>query len=188
MAIRLVVGLGNPGTKYAGTRHNVGFMLVDRLADAMGLRWEEFKGAPGDFARGAAFMLAKPMTFMNDSGEFLQPLCHYYKIKADELLVCYDDVAFPLGRLKLKPAGSAGGHNGMKSIIRHLGTEAFARLRLGIGQPPGVDSAVHVLSSFKPAEKKELQDMLERADLAVRDCVERGVELAMNRYNSAEPA
>jgi peptidyl-tRNA hydrolase, PTH1 family len=185
LAIRLVVGLGNPGAKYESTRHNAGFMLVDRIASAEGLRWEEFKSAPGDFARGASFWLAKPMTFMNDSGEFVQPLCHFYKIKPEEVLVCFDDVALPLGRLRLRPSGSAGGHNGMKSIIRHLGTDAFPRLRIGVGQPAGVDSADHVLRAFGKDERPLLDEALARAEQAVAEARDGGLERAMNRYNQA---
>jgi PTH1 family peptidyl-tRNA hydrolase len=188
LAIKLVVGLGNPGTKYAGTRHNVGFMLVDKLAEEAGLRWQDHKGSPGQLARGASFWLAKPMTFMNDSGDFVQPLCHFFKIKPDELLVVFDDVALPLGKIRMRGSGSAGGQNGMKSVIQRMGTDAVPRLRIGIGPQPPVDSADYVLANFNSSQKQQLPEVLDLAAAAVHEAAENGLEAAMNRYNSAEAA
>jgi PTH1 family peptidyl-tRNA hydrolase len=181
--LRLVVGLGNPGERYARTRHNVGFRLVDQLAgDAP---WKDFEGL-GHVCRQGELWLAKPMTYMNDSGAFVGALSRWRKIPPGQILVCFDDVALPLGRLRLRLKGSGGGQKGMQSTLQHLGTQDVPRLRIGIGpQPSGMDSAVFVLSRFSSEEEKALAVALGDAAAAVRVAVESGIEAAMNRYNPA---
>ncbi|MBI3554282.1 MAG: aminoacyl-tRNA hydrolase [Elusimicrobia bacterium] len=181
--MRLVVGLGNPGERYARTRHNVGFRFVERLADDA--PWKDFRGL-GRFARTDALLLAEPLTFMNESGSFVQSFAAFHKIEPREILVCYDDVALALGRLKVRPSGSSGGQKGMLSIIDTLGTEEIPRLRLGIGpQPAGWDSADFVLSRFGAAEEKALPEILDRAAQAVNLVLNEGIAAAMNRFNPA---
>ncbi len=184
MAIKLVVGLGNPGERYERTRHNVGFRVVEHLAGDES--WKDFKQGPGRFARRGSLLLAEPLTYMNDSGRFVQPFAAFYKIEPAELLVVYDDIALPFGKLRLRPDGSAGGHNGMKSLIGTLGTDKFPRLRFGVGpQPAGVDSAAWVLQRFASAEEKALPELVEEAGAAALTAVEDGLEKAMNRFNAA---
>lgn len=184
MGLRLVVGLGNPGERYARTRHNVGFRLVEHLAGNDGV-WKDFQGL-GRVARWDSLILAEPLTYMNESGRFVQVLAHFHKIPPAEILVCFDDIALPLGRLRVRPSGSSGGQKGMLSIIQTLGTEELARLRVGVGpQPAGWDSADFVLSRFSGAEEKLLPEVFERAADAVRLAAEQGVPAAMNRFNPA---
>lgn len=184
MGLRLVVGLGNPGPKYERTRHNVGFRLVEFLAGE-DPAWKDFRGM-GRFVSADGVMLAEPMTFMNSCGRFVQALASFYKASPSEVLVCYDEIALPLGRLRIRPSGSAGGHNGMKSIIECLGSDAFPRLRIGVGpQPPGVDSAVWVLGRFSAGEEKLLPSVIEMAADAVQEIALHGLEAAMNRFNAA---
>lgn len=181
--LRLAVGLGNPGPRYARTRHNVGFRLVDRLAG--GAAWRDFRGL-GQVCRALTLLLAKPMTFMNDSGRFVGALARFHKIPPSRILVCFDDVALPLGRLRLRSRGSSGGQKGMESIIASLGTEAVPRLRIGIGpQTPGLDSAAFVLSRFRTDEEEALETVIEEACAAVSVAAEAGLETAMNRFNPA---
>jgi PTH1 family peptidyl-tRNA hydrolase len=181
-SLRLVAGLGNPGTRYAHTRHNVGFRLVDLLAgDAP---WKDFEGL-GHVCRQGELWLAKPMTYMNDSGSFVGALSRWRKIPPSQILVCFDDVALPLGRLRLRIKGSGGGQKGMESTLQHLGTKDVPRLRIGIGpQPPGLDSAIFVLSRFTPDEEQTLAAVLDDAAAAVSVAVESGLEAAMNRFNA----
>jgi peptidyl-tRNA hydrolase, PTH1 family len=180
VGLRLVVGLGNPGQQYERTRHNVGFAAVDRLAaDA------EWKTADlGLWTKVGDLFLAKPTTYMNESGQFVKPFASYRNITPAEILVVYDEIALPLGRLRIRPNGSAGGHNGMKSLIAHLGTDRFPRLRIGVGpQPAGVDSAQWVLGKFAPAERKTLEDVLDQAAAAARELETENLDAVMNRYN-----
>lgn len=173
----IVAGLGNPGPRYAGTRHDLGFMLVDRLAQDAGASWRSERGAmlagPVRQAGGETMLFVKPMTYMNLSGPPLQSILGREHVPLERLLVACDDINLPLGRLRLRASGSAGGHNGLASIIGCVGTE-FARLRLGVGkEPPGVDRADWVLSRFRPEEKPEVERLLDRAavvvDLVLRD-------------------
>lgn len=181
--LRLVVGLGNPGPKYARTRHNVGFRLLESLA---GTPWRDFQGL-GRVARREALLLAQPLTYMNESGRFALALARFHKVRPEELLICFDDVALPLGRLRLRPGGSSGGQKGMQSIIERLGTLEIPRLRLGIGpQPPGMDATDFVLSRFTEKEEAVLADVLARGRDAVVRAASSGLDLAMNRCN-AEP-
>ena len=184
--LRLVVGLGNPGPRYARTRHNAGFRLVERLAgdDAV---WKDFEGL-GRWARRDALMLAEPMTFMNESGRFVGALARFHKIPPAQTLVCFDDVALPLGRLRLRPSGSSGGQKGMQDIIERLGTPDIPRLRLGVGpQPPGMDSADYVLGRFTAEQEKQFEEVLGGACEAVLLAADEGLEAAMNRFNKMMP-
>ncbi len=183
MALRLVVGLGNPGSEYERTRHNVGFRLVDRLVGGADPFWKDFKGL-GVAAKWGDVWVAKPMTFMNESGQFVRAFAGYNNIPVPDILVVYDEISLPLGKLRLRTKGSAGGQKGMLSILRHLGTEDVARLRIGIGpQPEKMDSADFVLSRFKPAEEKDLDAALDLSVDAIKVVLENGVDAAMNRFN-----
>lgn len=183
MALRLVVGLGNPGERYERTRHNVGFAVADRLVGDSA-QWKRFETDLGLWAKVGALYAAKPMTYMNESGSFVQQFAAFYKITPDEMLVCYDDIALPLGRLRIRPNGSSGGQKGMDSIINRLGTQNVPRLRLGIGpQPEFMDSAAFVLQRFSALEGQALAQALERAVEAIKTFETSGLEASMNRYN-----
>ncbi|SKA94442.1 peptidyl-tRNA hydrolase, PTH1 family [Prosthecobacter debontii] len=187
---RLIVGLGNPGIEYRDTRHNIGFMVVDELARLSGATFTEEKRWHGWIAKIPGAVLLKPTTYMNDSGRSVQAVSQFYKTTVQELLVIYDDVDLPLGRLRMRLAGSAGGHNGLKSLIRNLGSDAFPRLKLGIstpsGRPAGDRLAGHVLGKFREEERTEVAIMIKRATDAVRSACETGVEAAMNLFNRKE--
>jgi PTH1 family peptidyl-tRNA hydrolase len=194
--IRVVAGLGNPGPKYDGTRHNIGFEVVDRLAQ----RWliplkldRRFQSEYGVGSRGPGqrLHLLKPQTYMNRSGQSLRAALDWFKLSPDSLLVIYDDMDLPVGRLRLRLSGSAGGHNGMKSVIDHLKTQDFSRLRIGIGagrQPADRDGAVisHVLGSFSRAERQIMDGVVNTALEAVETCITAGVDRAMNLYNGLD--
>ena len=183
MALRLIVGLGNPGSEYERTRHNVGFRLVDRLVGGADSFWKDFKGL-GIAAKWGDVWLTKPMTFMNESGQFVRAFSGYHNIPVEQTLIVYDEIALPLGKIRLRQKGSAGGQKGMLSVLQHFGSQEVARLRIGIGpQPEKMDSADFVLSRFKPAEEKELDVALGLAEDALRVVAEAGVEAAMNRFN-----
>jgi PTH1 family peptidyl-tRNA hydrolase len=185
VALRLVVGLGNPGSEYERTRHNIGFRLVDRLVGEADPFWKDFKGL-GVVAKWGEVWVAKPMTYMNESGQFVRAFAQYHNIAVPELLVVYDELALPLGKVRLRKKGSAGGQKGMKSILAHFGTEEVPRLRLGVGpQPERMDSADFVLSRFKSAEEADLEDGLSRGAEAVRLVQSDGIEAAMNKFNPA---
>ena len=188
--MKLIVGLGNPGGKYRGTRHNIGFAVVDELARR---RSVEFDSAPVEAlvakVRGAEpVLLAKPMTFMNDSGEAVGGLARYFKIEPADLLIVVDEVQLPLGKLRARARGSAGGHNGLKSLIAHLGDE-FARLRIGVGRgDQRRDLADHVLARFEADEAPEVERMTTRAADASEMFITSGIEAVMNAYNGGDPA
>ena len=186
--MKLVVGLGNPGRKYDGTRHNAGFDVLDLLAGRHRLEWES---APAEalFAkwRAASVLLAKPLTFMNLSGYAIGDLLRFYKIDLPDLFVVVDDANLELGRLRARPSGSAGGHNGLKSIIEALGTEEFARLRVGVGRGDGrLDLADHVLAKFDPDEGIDVAEAVGRAADAAELFVTEGIVAVMNRFNRKE--
>ena len=183
MPLRLIVGLGNPGEQYRNTRHNAGFMTLDLLADKMGACWKKDRHHRALVTGASGVLLAKPQTFMNDSGECVGALSRYFKIAPAELLVVYDDIALPLGTLRLREGGSAGGHNGMKSIIAHLGTDRFPRLRVGIGSHGSGSLIGHVLGSFPPEQQETLQDALSRAVDGIGICFTRGFQAAANIVN-----
>lgn len=186
----LLVGLGNTGRQYRDNRHNAGFQLLDRLAEELrvGFSRVQFNALVADTRwHGARIYLAKPQTMMNRSGQATGPLVRYYRVPPDHLLVIYDDLDLPTGALRLRPGGGSGGHRGMDSIIRNLGTQEFPRLRLGIGRPPGrMDPADYVLQDFSEGE---FEAMAITFKLAV-ECVERvlvdGIDDAMNHCNRSE--
>jgi len=182
----IVVGLGNPGRRYAGTRHNVGHAVVHLLAESLGVRWEDAgwaKTARGR-VKGATLLLATPVTYMNVSGQAVGDLLRRRRRHAGDLLVAYDDMDLPVGQLRLRPGDGSGGHNGVQSIIEELGTGAFPRLRIGIGRPPvGVDPAEFVLERFTGEEQAPIDEAVKRAAEAVIFAVTQGLPAAMNRYN-----
>lgn len=178
-----MVGLGNPGQEYERTRHNVGFRLADRLVGGADSSWKDFRGL-GVVAKADGLWVAKPMTYMNESGRFVRCFADFHKIAADEMLVVYDEIALDLGKLRIRAKGSAGGQKGMHSILQHAGTDAVPRLRIGIGpQPERMDSADFVLARFSKAQEAELEAVLVLAAEAVGVVREAGVEAAMNKYN-----
>lgn len=185
--MRAIIGLGNPGEAYAGTRHNVGFWVVSLLAQrySIPLNRHRYNARYGQGEiRGVSVLLVQPMTFMNRSGEAVRPLLKAYRLSPQQMLVVYDDIALPLGTLRMRARGSAGGHNGMRSIIAALGTEEFPRLRIGIGAPPeGVDPADYVLSPFEENEKPLMRQMLEHAADACEAWLTEPIEQVMSRFN-----
>ena len=193
--MKLIVGLGNPGATYRGTRHNIGFAVADELAR----RWAlEFESAPVDALVAKwrpidadPVWLAKPLTFMNASGEAVGALARYFKIEIGDVLIVVDEVQLPLGKLRARVRGSAGGHNGLKSIIAHLGEEV-SRLRVGVGRgPEGEDRrdlADHVLSRFESHERAEVERMIGRAADAAETFITSGIAAVMNAYNGGDPA
>ena len=197
--MKAIVGLGNPGPKYMGTRHNIGFAVVDELArrariefasapaDALVAKWRDNRGA-GAPGVGDVVLIAKPMTFMNDSGQAVGELTRYFRIDVGELLIVVDDVQLPLARLRVRTRGSAGGHNGLKSVIAHIG-EDFARLRIGVGRGDSRrDLADHVLSRFDSDEAAEVERMTGRAADAAEMFTTAGIAAVMNAYNVGDPA
>jgi peptidyl-tRNA hydrolase, PTH1 family len=187
--MKAIVGLGNPGARYRGTRHNIGFAVVDELAR----RWAVgFESAPADALIAKwrpidadAVLLVKPLTFMNLSGEAAGTLVRYFRIDLADLLIVVDDVHLPLGKLRARAGGSAGGHNGLKSIIAHLGDD-FSRLRLGVGRGPE-DLVDRVLSRFEPDEKPDVDRMIARAADASATFITSGIAGVMNAYNGGDP-
>jgi len=182
-AIRLIAGLGNPGSEYSGTRHNIGFEVVDRLASEWGLPWQHEKNWHVLWAKGPSVILAKPTSYMNRSGEPLQALAHFYKITSAEMLIVLDDMALPLGRLRVRPDGGTAGHNGLESVIVQFGTEEIPRLRVGIGAAPGEDSVDYVLGRFFEEERPLVEETIGRAAEAVKCAIDNGLLSAMNLFN-----
>ncbi len=183
----LVVGLGNPGREYRDSRHNVGFMVVDQLAQELSVRMTrvQSRAITGSTSlEDKKLILAKPQTYMNLSGQSVASLVHFYKIPVENLLVINDDIDLPFGVLRLRPGGGSAGQKGMQSIIERLGTQQFARLRVGVGRPPGQkQSADYVLQSFSPAERDELAVILKEAAEAVRVFSLHGIDKAMTQFN-----
>lgn len=187
--LKAVVGLGNPGPAYAGTRHNVGFDVVDRLAAAHGVRlkrsWRWLAVSGTMCISGREVLLVKPQAYVNRSGQSLARLRRRRGVQPEEMLVVVDDVELPPGRIRLRSQGGAGGHNGLKSIITELGSEGFPRLRIGVGpKPPGDEMVDFVLSRFPPEERPAVDGALSTAMEAVECAVAEGVEAAMNRFNA----
>ena len=183
----IIIGLGNPGEKYNNTRHNVGFELIDKLAQSMSVRLGPGKGpfhvGKGHHA-GHSLYLVKPTTYMNNSGDAVQKVINWYKEDIDYCLICYDDLDLDVGSIRLRPGGSAGGHNGIKDIINKLGTNAFPRLRIGIGNNfPRGQQTNHVLSPFTPEEKKVIEPTLDNGLDACLNFVREGIEETMNKFN-----
>lgn len=183
----IIVGLGNPGRKYAGTRHNAGFIVLDRLAEKLGVEINriKFKGLMGEArVKGEKVVLLKPQTFMNLSGRSVREICSFYKTTPDRLIVVYDDIDTPLGRIRIRKKGSAGSHNGMKDILYQLESDAFPRIRIGIGAPDRRDLVGHVLSGFEEDELPCIRRAVDWAVEAIEVMVAESVEKAMNTYNS----
>ena len=184
----LVVFLGNPGSKYDKTRHNVGFMTADRCesAENVSISRLRFKALTAQIKVGQeGVLLMKPQTYMNLSGEAVGEAAKFYKVPTDHVIVISDDVSLPVGKLRIRGKGSAGGHNGLKSIISHLGGDGFPRVKIGVGQPPhpDYDMADWVLGSFQGKDAEQMAEATERAWNAVRAIIMDGVDKAMNRYN-----
>ena len=179
----MVIGLGNPGAEYNRTRHNVGFSVVDLLASEWGLAWQHAKSWHALWAKGERAILVKPTSYMNRSGEPLQAVAQFYKVAPGEILVVLDDLALELGRLRLRPEGGTGGHNGLESIIVQFGTEAIPRLRLGIGAAPEAGAVDYVLGRFFEEEAPIVEKTVGRAADAVKCAIDKGVLSAMNLFN-----
>jgi peptidyl-tRNA hydrolase, PTH1 family len=183
-----LVGLGNPGPEYAETRHNVGFHVLERLAQRHDVRISRnrFRSLYGSGRiAGQSCILVKPLTYMNDSGEAVGRLTYFYQIPPEQVVLIYDDLALDLGVLRLRRGGSAAGHNGVKSVIAHLRTDAFPRLRLGIGPlPEKKPSRDFVLSPFLSAQRETAEEMIQRGGEALELMIREGLEAAMNRYNA----
>ena len=187
--MKLIVGLGNPGRKYQNTRHNVGFLIVEQLArqNQVAIDGEYCGALIGRWLRaGESVVLAKPQTFMNRSGTAVKQLLEEYNATVDDLLVVFDDLDLPFGRIRIRPNGSAAGHRGILSIQEHLAGTPFCRVRVGIGRPPeGMDAADYVLEPFNATEQDSLREVIERAAASVECILDEGLERAMNQFNRA---
>jgi PTH1 family peptidyl-tRNA hydrolase len=184
----VIIGLGNPGREYQSNRHNIGFQIADRLVESRGLKFDKVQQraivALGRLSERRV-IIAKPQTYMNDSGRSVSALLNFYKVPLDRLLVIYDELDLPFGTIRLRADGGAGGHNGMRSVIGQLGTNQFARLRFGVGRPPGrMDPAAFVLQNFNRDEALELPGIIDRAVEAIETFVADGIITAMNKYNA----
>ena len=198
MDLQLLVGLGNPGSRYAETRHNVGFMVLERMAACSGVPFRSQPKLHGQLAElgtgPARLRLLMPQTFMNESGRAIRAALDWYRLEPSQLLVVVDDMDLPFGRLRLRAAGSAGGHNGLRSTIQHLGTQAFARLRIGIGAPAPEPqerrerTVGHVLGRFSAAERPALEAVLDEVAAGIDLIRRQGIERAGNRLNAFRPA
>ncbi len=185
----MIVGLGNPGKEYAANRHNAGFLAVDHLLNHFQISSKKVKNkaivSDGKF-NATRIIFVKPQTFMNLSGEAVSSLVHFYKVDLDHLLVIHDDIDLPFGTIRLRPSGGAGGQKGIASIIEKLATQNFARLRIGIGRPPGrMDAAAYVLKDFTKVEKEELAFVMDTLVKAIELFLTQGIESAMNMYNGS---
>jgi len=190
--MKLIVGLGNPGRDYAGTRHNVGFEVIQKLSydHTIEIGRAKFRAHFGEgFIGREKVILARPQTYMNLSGEAVRDIMQFYKIPLDDLIVIYDDVSLVPGDIRVRETGSAGGHNGIKNILYQLETPDFLRIRVGIGaKPPGWDLADYVLSKFRPNEIDDIRSGITQATEAVEIILKDGVKNAMNRFNKKQPA
>lgn len=181
----LIVGLGNPGNQYEDTRHNIGFKVVDNIAKEYNIEInrQKFKGMCGEgFINGEKVILLKPTTYMNLSGESVREIVDFYKLSNEDVLVIYDDISLDVGRLRIREKGSAGGHNGIKSIIAHLGTDIFPRIKVGVGQP-NVDLVNYVLGKFTKEEMEVLSESIDASTKAAKEIISSDVKTAMNIYN-----
>lgn len=185
----LIVGLGNPGREYENTRHNIGFATIDIIAEKYNIdvNRTKFKGEYGEgFINGNKVILLKPYTFMNLSGESVREAIDFYKLTEEEVLIIYDDISLEVGRLRIREKGSAGGHNGIKSIINHIGTDVFTRIKIGVGAPKG-DLVNHVLGKFSKEEVNILKQTLDVVAKATEDIIANGAKDAMNKFNGFSP-
>ncbi|MDE7297440.1 MAG: aminoacyl-tRNA hydrolase [Lachnospiraceae bacterium] len=185
--MKIIIGLGNPTREYQATRRNIGFDAVTRICDDYDIRLDsrEHKALCGrGRIAGERVLLAQPQTYMNLSGESVRALVDYYKVTNEDIIVIYDDISLDVGQLRVRPKGSAGGHKGIKSIIEHLGTEEFARIRIGVGdKPEGWDLADYVLGRFSNEENEQIREALARASKACERIITDGVDAAMNEFN-----
>ena len=185
--MKIIVGLGNPGKEYEKTRHNVGFRVLDKVADKLNIDVgkSKFKGLYGSKGMlDKKIILCKPQTYMNLSGDSVIELLNYYKADVSDLIVIYDDIDIDVGKIRIKPSGSPGTHNGMKDITKKIGSKDFIRVRIGTGKPTdGRDLADYVLGKFDKSEEKVIEDTIEKASEAVIEIVNYGVEKVMNKYN-----
>ncbi len=184
--MKLIVGLGNPGKEYEKTRHNVGFMVLERLSQEMNVSISnsKFKGEYVKFKyKGEDIILLKPMTYMNLSGESVIQVMNFFKLDVNDLLVIYDDLDMPVGKLRLRESGSAGGHNGIKSIIAHVGTQSFKRIRVGIDRHPQIKVVDYVLGRFRKEEQPLIEEGIENAVKAVQVYLDKDFHAAMNAFN-----
>lgn len=183
----IIVGLGNPGRKYENTRHNLGFITIDRLASKHDIKVDKikFKALVGDGRiAGQKVLLVKPQTYMNLSGESVREVANFYKVEPDEIIVIYDDLDLPLGNLRIRKSGSAGTHNGMKSVVYQLKSDQFPRVRIGIGQNGDKDIIDFVIGGFRKEEVPILEDAVDKAVMAIESMIGETVDIAMNKYNS----
>lgn len=185
--MKLITGLGNIGEKYNFTRHNAGFMVLDRWAAKESLTFKPESKLKSEIARfkmnGEDIILAKPTTYMNLSGEAVRAIMDYYKIPVEDILIIYDDISLDLGKLRYRSSGSDGGHNGIKSIIQHIGTKNFARLKVGIGPQPNIPSENYVLQNFPKKQLDLLKEVLDRSRESVEFYLNNGIEKTQNRFN-----
>lgn len=185
----LIVGLGNPGKEYEKTRHNAGFMALDKIADKFGAGSVKTKNKAQIMdcrIAGKRVLLVKPQTYMNLSGEAVGPISRYYKVAKENVFVIFDDISLPVGGIRLRKKGSAGGHNGIKSLISHLGSEDFPRLKIGVGAKPHPDADLknHVLGGIPKEQLSDFEKALDNAVLATEEMLKNGIESAMNKFNS----
>ena len=183
----IIAGLGNPEKKYDNTRHNIGFRIIDALADRHGIQFDinKHKGlcAKG-VIEGEKVILVKPLTYMNLSGECIRAVCDFYKVEPEQVIILFDDISLDVGKLRIRKKGSAGGHNGIKSIIAHLGSDNFPRLKFGVGdKPAGGDLVDHVLGRFSKEDEDKAASGIEKACDAVECMISQGIDAAMNKYN-----
>ncbi len=185
--MKMIAGLGNPGSEYAKTKHNVGFMYLDALAEHLGATdWRNKYDALVAEARigSEKVLLVKPLTYMNESGRAIGPLMNFYKLDPEDLIVAHDDMDIPVGTVRIRKKGSAGGHNGMKSILYHVGDENFPRIRIGIGRPlPGWTVVKHVLAPFAPEDVEKIQEAVKYLVPAAECIITEGADMAMNKFN-----
>ena len=185
--MKAIFGLGNYGARYAGTRHNMGFDTITRLSEKLDIPLDvkRFKGLCGfGWYNGEKVILIQPQTYMNNSGECVRQICDFFKLSNKDIIVIYDDISLEPGQLRLRPKGSAGGHNGIKSVIEYLGTEEFDRVKIGVGaKPEGGDLIDHVLSRFDRETQPLIREAIDRAAMAVEMVLENGIEAAMGEYN-----
>jgi peptidyl-tRNA hydrolase, PTH1 family len=187
----LLIGLGNPGPRYAKTRHNIGFRCIDFLAQRFNIEItrKRFAAKLGEGSMGKAHViLAKPQTFMNDSGKAVQPISHWFKVSPEHILVIYDDLDLPIGRLRLRSGGSSGGHRGVNSIIEDTGNPDFNRLRIGIGRPAQGDPIDYVLNAFSVDEERIIDEVIKLVEPITACFLDEGIAQAMNRYNNVNLA
>lgn len=184
----LIAGLGNPSKNYEGTRHNIGFTMIDAIGEKFGIdvTTKKHKALVGrGIIDGMRVILAKPQTYMNLSGESIREIADFYKIEPENIIIIYDDISLDVGRLRIRKKGSAGGHNGIKNIIAHLGTQEFPRIKVGIGnKPEGWDLADYVLSKYSKAEQEAMKEASDDVIGAVRLMIMDDIDAAMNRYNA----